>query len=70
MPGKRSFSGAPAAVEHRRADHIEAARYLATVARRYSQDRANVREVEDAIEEWRLAVESDKPFPAPTEPRS
>lgn len=38
-----------------RALHIDAAAFLATVARRYTNENANAREVLEAFEGWKLA---------------
>ena len=48
----RSTTGRPKTPYYRQTDAKEAAKYLALVARRFVQDRANANEVNEAIKMW------------------
>ena len=62
--GKRNtYMNGPAAPSYPKPPRVEAAEHLALMARRYANDRACQREVEEAITLWREAL-----APAPGTP--
>jgi hypothetical protein len=52
---KNTYMTGAAQPRQPRADNVEAAGWLATVARRYANENANAREVEEAFRSWQAA---------------
>jgi hypothetical protein len=52
MSARKTWANQPSQPYQRQSDDIEAAKFLALVAGRYARDRANRREVNEAIRAW------------------